>query len=193
MASLVYNIEEIAPRELRPELLEMDGISRASVEAHHKLYQGYVNKRNEILKRLEEVDADAANQVYSDIRALKVELSFAIGGVKNHEVYFGHLGGPGGDPGGAARDLIERDFGSLQAWRSDLKASGMAGRDGRGPRTTGTRDGSSTTSATPRTRIPSGTRRRSWRSTSTSTPTSSTTRPTAPRTSTRSSPTSTGA
>jgi Fe-Mn family superoxide dismutase len=128
MASLVYNIEEIAPRELRPELLEMDGISRASVEAHHKLYQGYVNKRNEILKRLEEVDADAANQVYSDIRALKVELSFAIGGVKNHEVYFGHLGGPGGDPGGAARDLIERDFGSLQAWRSDLKASGMAGR-----------------------------------------------------------------
>ena len=128
MASLVYNIEEIAPRELRPELLEMDGISRASVEAHHKLYQGYVNKRNEILKRLEEVDADAANQVYSDIRALKVELSFAIGGVKNHEVYFGHLGGPGGDPGGAARDLIERDFGSLQAWRADLKASGMAGR-----------------------------------------------------------------
>jgi len=128
MASLVYNIEEIAPRELRPELLEMDGISRASVEAHHKLYQGYVNKRNEILKRLEEVDADAANQVYSDLRALKVELSFAIGGVKNHEVYFGHLGGPGGDPGGAARDLIERDFGSLQAWRADLKASGMAGR-----------------------------------------------------------------
>jgi Fe-Mn family superoxide dismutase len=128
MASLVYNIEEIAPRELRPELFEMDGISRASVEAHHKLYQGYVNKRNEILKRLEEVDADAANQVYSDIRALKVDLSFAIGGVKNHEVYFGHLGGPGGDPGGAARDLIERDFGSLQAWRADLKASGMAGR-----------------------------------------------------------------
>jgi superoxide dismutase, Fe-Mn family len=128
MASLVFNIEEIAPRELRPELLEMDGISRASVEAHHKLYQGYVNKRNEILKRLEEVDLGEANQVYSEIRALKVDLSFAIGGVKNHEVYFGHLGGPGGDPGGAARDLIERHFGSIQAWRADLKASGMAGR-----------------------------------------------------------------
>jgi len=128
MASLVFNIEEIAPRELRPELFEMDGISRASVEAHHKLYQGYVNKRNEILKRLEEVDLGEANQVYSEIRALKVDLSFAIGGVKNHEVYFGHLGGPGGDPGGAARDLIERHFGSIQAWRADLKASGMAGR-----------------------------------------------------------------
>ena len=56
MATLAFNIEEIAPRELRPEVLEMDGISRASVEAHYKLYQGYVNKRNEILAKLEEVD-----------------------------------------------------------------------------------------------------------------------------------------
>jgi Fe-Mn family superoxide dismutase len=128
MTSLVYQFEEIAPRELRPELLEMDGISRASIEAHYRLYQGYVNKRNEILARLVEVDASAANQVYSELRALKVELSFAIGGVKNHEIYFGHLGGPGGDPMGAARDLIERDFGSVAAWRADLKASGMAGR-----------------------------------------------------------------
>ena len=101
MATLVYNFEEIAPRELRPELLELDGISRASVEAHYKLYQGYVNKRNEILAKLAEVDTSAANQVYSEIRALKVDLTFAIGGVKNHEIYFAHLGGPGGDPGGA--------------------------------------------------------------------------------------------
>ena len=56
MATLVYNFEEIAPRELRPELFELDGISRASVEAHYKLYQGYVNKRNEILAKLAEVD-----------------------------------------------------------------------------------------------------------------------------------------
>jgi superoxide dismutase, Fe-Mn family len=128
MASLVYNIEEIAPRELRPELLEMDGISRASVEAHHKLYQGYVNKRNEILKRLEEVDLGEANQVYSEIRALKVDLSFAVGGIKNHEIYFEHLGGNGGEPDGLVRDLIARDFGSVADWRADLKATGMAGR-----------------------------------------------------------------
>jgi len=128
MTSLVYKFEEIAPRELRTELFEMDGISRAGVEAHYRLYQGYVNKRNEILRKLTEADASAANQVYSEIRALKVDLSFAIGGVKNHEIYFGHLGGPGGDPSGAGRDLIERDFGSVAAWRADMKATGMAGR-----------------------------------------------------------------
>ena len=128
MATLAFNHEEIAPRELRPELLEMDGISRASVEAHYKLYQGYVNKRNEILKRLAEVDLAAANQVYSEVRALKVDLTFAIGGVKNHEIYFAHLGGGGGAPTGAIGSLVERDFGSVDGWRADLKATGMAAR-----------------------------------------------------------------
>jgi superoxide dismutase, Fe-Mn family len=128
MATLAFNREEIAARELRPALLEMDGISRASVEAHYKLYEGYVNKRNEILARLSEVDLTAANQVYSDFRALKVDLTFAIGGIKNHEIYFEHLGGGGGNPDGAIADLLERDFRSVDAWRADLKASGMAGR-----------------------------------------------------------------
>jgi Fe-Mn family superoxide dismutase len=124
----VFNAEEIAPRELKPELYELEGISRESVEAHYKLYEGYVAKRNEILSKLADVDLETGNQVYSEIRALKVELSFAVGGVKNHEIYFEHLGGDGGDPGGAIADLIERDFGEVADWRADLKATGMAGR-----------------------------------------------------------------
>ena len=128
MSTLAFNFEEIAPRELRPEVYELDGISRASVEAHYKLYQGYVNKRNEILTKLAAVDLGAANQVYSDLRALKVDLTFALGGIKNHELYFAHLGGGGGDPTGAFSALVKRDFGSIGAWRADLKATGMAGR-----------------------------------------------------------------
>jgi superoxide dismutase, Fe-Mn family len=126
--SVVFEYEQIAPRALKPALLELDGISRAAVEAHYKLYEGYVAKRNEILGRLSSVDTDAANQVFSDVRALKVDLSFAIGGIKNHELYFEHLGGTGGDPAGAVAALIERDFGSVEAWRADLKATGMAAR-----------------------------------------------------------------
>ena len=128
MSTLAFKFEEIAPRELRAEAYELDGISRASIEAHYKLYQGYVNKRNEILGKLAGVDLASANQVYSEIRALKVDLTFAIGGIKNHELYFAHLGGGGGDPTGAFGALVERDFGSVETWRSDLKATGMAGR-----------------------------------------------------------------
>jgi Fe-Mn family superoxide dismutase len=120
--------EEIKPRELKPALLELDGISRTTMEAHYRLYQGYVAKRNEILGKLAAVDLGAANQVYSELRALKVDLTFAIGGIKNHELYFEHLGGGGGDPTGPIAKLIARDYGSVDAWRDDLKASGMAGR-----------------------------------------------------------------
>ena len=128
MATLAFNHEEITARALKPALLELDGISRASVQAHYRLYEGYVNKRNEILERLAGVDEGSANQVYSDLRALKVDLTFAIGGIKNHELYFEHLGGPGGNPGGAAGELINRDFGSVGAWRDDLRATAMAAR-----------------------------------------------------------------
>ena len=128
MATLAFNHEEIGPRPLKPVLIELDGISRTTIEAHYKLYQGYVAKRNEILAKLAEIDVGGANQVYSEVRALKVDLSFAIGGIKNHEIYFEHLGGHGGDPDGPIGALIRRDFGSIDAWRADLKASGMAGR-----------------------------------------------------------------
>jgi superoxide dismutase, Fe-Mn family len=128
VATLAYNFEEITARELKPALYELEGISRPAVEAHYKLYQGYVAKRNEILGKLADVDLSSANQVYSEVRALKVALTFAIGGIKNHEIYFEHLGGEGGAPSGPIADLIERDFGSADAWRADLKATGMGGR-----------------------------------------------------------------
>src|SRR2546423_10234390 len=97
MATLAFRFEEITPRELKPELYELDGISRATIEAHYKLYEGYVNKRNEILRKLGDVDTTSANQVYSDIRALKVDLTFAIGGVTNPRSCFRDLGGGGGE------------------------------------------------------------------------------------------------
>jgi superoxide dismutase, Fe-Mn family len=126
--AVAHKHDEITPRELKPALLEMEGISRETVEAHYKLYQGYVNKRNEILAALDGVDLGSANQVYSELRALKVDLTFAIGGIKNHELYFEHLGGHGGDPAGVFGTLVKRDFGSVDAWRADLKATGLAGR-----------------------------------------------------------------
>ena len=112
--------EELAPRELKPALLDLEGISRLTVLAHYKLYEGYVQKRNAILAQLDVGDGD--------LRALKIDLSFAIGGIKNHELYFEHLGGDGGNPAGPIRRLIARDFGSAEVWRADLKASGMGGR-----------------------------------------------------------------
>ncbi len=113
------------------QLFTMNGISKRTVEEHLKLYQGYVNKYNEVNEKLQTINGDGlakANQVFSQLRELKTELSFAWGGIVNHEIYFGHLGGKGGRPEGELLKQIKADFGSWEHYLKDLKATGMAAR-----------------------------------------------------------------
>ena len=122
---------KLEPKKFSDKILSMKGISKKTVEEHLKLYVGYVNKYNEIqekLAALTEEDLGKANQVYSNIRELKVELSFAWGGVINHEIYFGHLGGKGGTANNELLDQIIKDFGSFDAFKKDLKATGISAR-----------------------------------------------------------------
>ena len=121
---------KLAEKPLKPSIFTTEGISRRTHEEHFKLYQGYVKKSNELFAGLSTVTRDPAkaNQIYSDIREMKVELSFALGGVKNHELYFDILGGAGSRPQGKLLDEINRSFGSPEAWAADLKATGIAAR-----------------------------------------------------------------
>ena len=124
-------VNQISPKTFSSKIFEMKGISKKTVEEHLKLYQGYVNKYNEIQEKLTALtddDFSKANQVYSIIRGLKTELSFAWGGVVNHEIYFSHLGGNGGKPSDKLLKQIEKDFGSFENYKKDLKATGMAAR-----------------------------------------------------------------
>ena len=107
---------------------ELNGISQRTQEEHYELYKAYIGKTNEIQKKLDTVDRSTANQIFSDLRSLRVDLSFAYGGVKNHELFFAHLGGKGGQPLAKAAELIGRDFPSYDAWLADFKASGLAAR-----------------------------------------------------------------
>jgi Fe-Mn family superoxide dismutase len=121
----------IESKQFNESIFTMTGISKKTVEDHLKLYQGYVNKYNEItekIKNLTDDDFTKANQVFSTIRSLKTELSFAWGGVVNHEIYFSHLGGKGGTPGGDLLTQIEKDFGSFESYKKDMKASAIAAR-----------------------------------------------------------------
>lgn len=109
-------------------LNSLEGISAESVQAHYKLYEGYVAKFNEAMGRLSEADKSKANQAFSDYRAASLGATFAVGGIKNHEIYFGHLGGDGAPVEGAFMAQVEKDFGSWDAYIADLTAAGMAGR-----------------------------------------------------------------
>lgn len=125
------NIIKAVPKTFSESLNTMDGISKKTVEEHMKLYTGYVNKYNEIQEKLvalTEDDYAKANQVFSNIRSLKVDLSFAYGGIINHEIYFAHLGGKGGEPKGDFAAQVKKDFGSFEMYKKDVKATGIAAR-----------------------------------------------------------------
>lgn len=109
---------------------ESVGISRRTHDEHLKLWQGYANKTNEIRKALAEMEVDPAkaNQIYSQMRALKSDYTFAYEGYINHNVYFETMGGNGGPASGRVAQLIAEAYGSFEKWVADFKATGIAAR-----------------------------------------------------------------
>jgi Fe-Mn family superoxide dismutase len=116
-----------------PFAKDLVGISKKTMEIHHdKLYVGYVNKMREISEKLKAMaqtgaGLDAANQTYSELRALRDGETFATNGVYLHEYYFNVLGGDG-KPTGALVKAIEEKWGALEKFVAFFSATGMAVR-----------------------------------------------------------------
>jgi len=124
--------DELVPRKFAAFERELDGISRQTMEDHYKLYEGYAKKANECRRILNEIDysQEEGNQVYSRLRAVSVDYTFALLGYKNHDVYFGHLGGGGGEPDGRFAELLEDEFkpGGLQGWKDAVRKAASSAR-----------------------------------------------------------------
>lgn len=117
----LYEPEELKIKDGR------EGMSQKMLEEHFKLYQGYVKKSNEIQEKIETADKSEANGVWSYIGELKRQETFAVNGMKLHEVYFGQLNGDG-VPKGEILKMIEKDFGSFEKWKEDMVATGISAR-----------------------------------------------------------------
>jgi Fe-Mn family superoxide dismutase len=124
--------DEIKAREFASMSKDLDGISRQTMEDHYKLYQGYAKKVNETRGILKEFDYGQieGNQVYSPLRAVSVDYTFALLGYKNHDLYFGHLGGSGGDdPQGLIADKLENEYpGGVAMWKQAVRKATSAAR-----------------------------------------------------------------
>ena len=119
---------EIQPKELSIKG-QLNGISERTIDQHYNvLYKGYVNKLNEIHKKVTQANMGEANPTFSEIRELKREEVFTTNAVRLHEQYFDCLGGRGGRPDGAIGQLIQEDFGSYEAWEQEFRACGAAAR-----------------------------------------------------------------
>ncbi len=97
---------------------------------HHK---GYITKRNEIEKKLEEggeAIRGAANANFSEFGELKRRETFNANGAILHDIYWENLGGDGNaEKAKELKKKIEADFGSIDKWKSDFKATALAAKN----------------------------------------------------------------
>ncbi|WP_298439029.1 superoxide dismutase [Geobacter sp.] len=106
------------------KLIGMDGFSEALLKNHFTLYQGYVTNTNKVLDILGQMLAEGktATPEYAE---LKRRLGWEFNGMRLHEYYFENLGGKGGvDQAGKLAARLAADFGSVEAWEKDFRATG---------------------------------------------------------------------
>ncbi|MEO8447538.1 MAG: superoxide dismutase [bacterium] len=95
-------------------------------KTHHK---GYVTFLNNIEKELETADRSKANGNYSQIGELKRRQTWNHGGALLHDVYWEVLGGDGDTSKGPdVVAAIEKEFGSIDNWKADFKATAISAK-----------------------------------------------------------------
>lgn len=106
----------------------LDGISEELLADHHRLYEKYVSKVNEIYDKLSHVDKKAANHNYSEERGLLIDLTHNLNAVILHELYFSNLIDEMTEPSQEFKAVIERDFGSWNNYIEDTKSAAKCAR-----------------------------------------------------------------
>ena len=114
-----------------PFVHQTDVVSKKLFDNHLKLYQGYVDKTNEITLKLAAAtpsDLNSANATYSTYRGFKEGESFALDGVILHELYFQNLINENAPMGNRTSRLLNQYWGSFEAWRDAFTASAKTAR-----------------------------------------------------------------
>lgn len=107
---------------------DLNGIPSRTMQNLHHAYQVYVEKTNELLKRMPRGDVQSAHPVFSDLRTYKLQLPELLGAIRSYEAFFTILGGKGGKPTGALEEMIHRDFGGWDTFLAELKSTALASR-----------------------------------------------------------------
>lgn len=100
------------------------GISDKQVDEHWKLYEGYVNNSNVLIKQLKEMReaGEGASPLYADRRRRH---AFEMCGMLVHDYYFANL--KAGVSDGSAKQFkakVAEKYGSFENWLADFKACG---------------------------------------------------------------------
>src|SRR3990170_2731675 len=105
-------------------LLGMEGFSDTLLKNHFTLYQGYVTNTNKIHDMLVELHK-AGKSGGPDYAELKRRFGWEFNGMRLHELYFENLKAGGGiNKAGNLAKKMDKDFGGIDAWERDFRATG---------------------------------------------------------------------
>ena len=105
-------------------LIGMPGFSETLLKNHFTLYQGYVANTNKLLEALTAMLKDGKTAA-PEFAELKRRFGWEFNGLRLHELYFENLGGKAAlNPNGKLAKKIAGDFGGLDLWEKDFRATG---------------------------------------------------------------------
>jgi superoxide dismutase, Fe-Mn family len=104
-------------------LPEMPGLSVKQIEAHLKLYAGYVKNVNMLATKIDEYKNDSETHAIA-LSELTRRYGFEWNGMRLHEIYFSSLGGDGNMSGPLA-DALAAQYGSIEAWKNEISAMAL--------------------------------------------------------------------
>lgn len=109
------------------DLPAIDGLSEKQIEIHLALYRGYVAHINRLYETLERLMSNSEmSYAVSEVRR---RIGFELGGIYNHEVYFGALVGGANDPADEFSSAVSKQYGSFDNFKDEIKkiATGTRG------------------------------------------------------------------
>lgn len=102
-------------------------LSKTQILEHYKLYEGYYNTVEDLPKKINGLSKTDP----SKIRGMQKNLQYALSGRNLHEIYFDTIKMGGGNTENISeefKNLIEKSFGSLETFISDLKECAKVAR-----------------------------------------------------------------
>lgn len=120
-------MKDITKRDFSSLLEKRIGFSPDQIKLHLDLYNGYVKKASEILKKLQKTDSKESNYTYGEFTELKRRFPVAYHGVRLHELYFEAMTDKDSTPSDFLERGISDEWGSVSEWEKEMSDIASAG------------------------------------------------------------------
>jgi len=105
-------------------------IDEETLHFHHdKHHATYAEKFNEAISKYPKIADCPIEEIFRDLINMPADIQMVVknhgGGYINHNLYFGSLTPNGGEPEGALKEIIVRDFGSFDSLKKALSDAAL--------------------------------------------------------------------